>query len=241
MNSMELKGNKISVDSLARVAGFSYLFGIAIVMFGYFYVSASLIVQGNASETARNIMAHETLFRINIACDLLYIINVIILFTALYLILKPVNRGLALATVFFRLVYALTWVVVAFNMLNALTILSDHSYLHVFETDRLQALARLELRGGFNVYYIGLPFWALASTICNYLFLMSRFIPRVLAVFGIITSVWCVFCAFAFIAFPNFDKVVDISLFDFPMVIIETITGFWLLLKGIKILEQSSV
>ena len=55
-----------SQRTATRVAGFTLLFGMAIVMFGYFYISSNLIVPGNAVETARNIMAHETLFRINI-------------------------------------------------------------------------------------------------------------------------------------------------------------------------------
>ena len=90
----------------ARVAGFTYLFTLATVVFAYFGIHAHLIVTGNAAETARNIMAHERLFRINIACDLIYGAGVVILLTALYVILKPVNRGVALLAAFCRLVYA---------------------------------------------------------------------------------------------------------------------------------------
>ncbi|MBZ5568594.1 MAG: DUF4386 domain-containing protein [Acidobacteriia bacterium] len=55
-----------------------------------------LIVAGKAAETARNIMAHERLFRISIVCDLVYCAGLVVLLTALYVILKPVSRGLAL-------------------------------------------------------------------------------------------------------------------------------------------------
>jgi hypothetical protein len=55
-------------------------------------------------------MAHERLFRIGIACDLIYCVGVVVLLTALYVILKPVNRGLALLAAFWRLVWALMWV-----------------------------------------------------------------------------------------------------------------------------------
>ena len=51
----------------------------------------------------RNIMAHELLFRINIACDLIYGAGLVVLLTALYVILKPVNRSHALLAAFFRL------------------------------------------------------------------------------------------------------------------------------------------
>jgi hypothetical protein len=51
----------------AKIAGFTYLFTMAAVVFGQFGVHARLIVENDAAETARNILAHERLFRISIA------------------------------------------------------------------------------------------------------------------------------------------------------------------------------
>ena len=53
-----------SQRTAARVAGFTCLFTMAIVVFANFRIHERLIVAGNAAETARNIMAHERLFRI---------------------------------------------------------------------------------------------------------------------------------------------------------------------------------
>jgi hypothetical protein len=50
----------------------------------------------------------------------------------------------------------------------------------------------------------------------------------------VISSAWCVLCAFAFIVFPRFDATVRASWFDVPMVIFEIALGFWLLFKGIR-------
>ena len=108
----------------ATVAGFTCLFMMAIVVFANFGIHERLIVADNAADTARNILAHETLFRINIACFLIYSIGIVVLLTALYVVLKPVNRSLALLSAFFRLVYGLTWVVIALNLLEALRLLS---------------------------------------------------------------------------------------------------------------------
>jgi len=55
----------------ARVARFSYLFALVTVVFAQFGIHDRLIVEGNAAETARNIIAHRPLFRISIACDLI--------------------------------------------------------------------------------------------------------------------------------------------------------------------------
>src|SRR3972149_4887322 len=73
----------------ARVAGFTFLFAMAIVVLANYGINFRLIVPGNAVDTARHIMAHETLFRINIACHLIYVVSVVVLVAALYVILKP--------------------------------------------------------------------------------------------------------------------------------------------------------
>ena len=107
----------------ARVAGFTFLSAIAIVVFANYGISFRLSVPGNAVDTARNIMAHETLFRLNIACNLIYLVNIVVMLTALYVVLKPVSQPLALAAAFFRLIVALMWGVTALNMLGALRLL----------------------------------------------------------------------------------------------------------------------
>ena len=218
----------------ARVAGFTFLSGMAIVVLANYGISFRLSVPGSAVDTARNIMAHETLFRLNIACNLVYLFNVVVLLTALYVILKPVNRNLALVATFCRLLVALMWGVSALNMLGALRLLGDAAYLPVFKADQLQSLARLQLSSGYDAYYVGLPFWGLASAVCSYLWFKSRYIPRALAAFGVISSAWCVICAFAFIVFPHFDALVNAYWFDSPMVIFEMALGLWLLFKGLR-------
>jgi hypothetical protein len=221
-------------QTAAKVAGFTYLFTMAIVVFANFGIHARLVVAGNAAATARNILAHERLFRVGIACDLIYCVGLVVLLTALYVILKPVDRGLALLGAFWRLVYALMWVLMTLNLFDALRLLSGADYLRVFEAERLQALARLDLGANFDQYYVGLLFFALASTVCSYLWFKSNYIPRALAAWGVISSVWCAACTFVFIIFPNFAKVVNLWWFDSPMGIFEMALSFWLLFKGIR-------
>ena len=218
----------------ARVAGFAFLFAMAIVIFANYGISFRLVVPGNAIDTARNIQAHETLFRVNIACNLIYVLNVMVLSSAVYVILKPVDRNLALVATFARLFFGLLWGVSALNMLVALHLLGNAVYLPVFNASQLQTLARLNLVSSYEAYYVGLPFWGLASTVCSYLWFKSRYVPGMLAGFGVISSAWCVFCAFAFLIFPRFDATVNASWFDLPMVIFELTLGFWLLIKGLS-------
>src|SRR5260370_5404954 len=98
-----------SQRTAAKVAGFSGLFAMAIVVFANYGLLNPLVVPGNVAETARNLVAHETQVRVVATCFLTYSASVIVLLAALYVILKPVNRGLALVGAIFRLVFALLW------------------------------------------------------------------------------------------------------------------------------------
>jgi hypothetical protein len=230
------KSNSTIDDSqrtAAKVAGFTCLFGMAIVVFANYGLLSPLIFPGNAAETARNIMAHERQLRLTVTCFLIYSADVVVLLAALYVILRPVNQGLALVGALFRLVFALLWLLTALNMLGALRLLCGASYLQVFEADRLQALARLYLAANFDAYYVGLPFFGLAATVCSYLWLKSNYIPKGLAAFGVISSAWCVICAFVFLIFPHFNKIVNDYWFDSPMALFEIVLSFWLLFKGL--------
>ena len=179
--------------------------------------------------------APNTSSRITVVCFLTYSLGVVVLLTALYVILKPINPGLALAGALFRLVFALLWLLAPLNLLGALRLLSNANYLQVFEPDRLQALARLHLGANFDAYYVGLPFFGLAATVCAWLWLKSNYIPRGLSIFGVISSAWCVLCAFVFLIFPNFNKIVNDYIFDSPMAICSnSCVSLWLLFKGLQ-------
>ena len=217
----------------AKVAGFSCLITFATVVYVNFGIHDRLIVASN-TETARNILAHETLFRIGIVGDLIYCAGVVVLLTALYVILRPVSRGLALLAALWRLVWVLMWLAMTLHLFDALRLLHGAD-LQAFDPDRLQALASFYLGTRFDYYYVGLLFRALASTVCGYLWFKSRYIPRALAAFGAISSAFCVGCTFVFYIFPNFDKMVNLWWFDSPMGVFDIVLSFWLLFKGLRL------
>src|SRR5438876_11425025 len=166
----------------AKVVGFSYLLALPPAIFAEFYVLGRLIVSNNAVDTARNILAHERLFRLGTASNLTVFAIDIALITALYLVLKPVSRNLALLAAFWGLIETAIFVVTLLNDLEALRLLSsDTDYLRVFEPDRLQALARLSISAHGAGYGVGLVCAGLRSTLVCYLWFKSRYIPRAFA------------------------------------------------------------
>ena len=221
----------------AKVAGLTFLITFALVAFVNFGIVHPLVVENNATETARNILANEQLFRIGITGNLIYCSGLMVLFTALYVILKPINHGLALLGTLWRLVWVLMWLLMTLNLFDALRLISGGTYLGAFEAERLQALGRFHLAKGIDYYYVGLLFTALASTLYSYLWLKSGYIPRTLAVLGIISSAFCVGCTFIFNIFPHFDQIVNLWWFDMPMAIFDIALSFWLLFKELRTVE----
>ena len=207
---------------------------IAIVVFANFAIQDRLLVAGNVAETARNIVEHERLFRFGIACELIYGAGITVLLAALYVILEPVDRLLALIGAVSRLAYALTWLLMTLDLFSALKLFRSNDYLRIFEPDRLQALGRMYIGARFETYYAGLFFYGLASSVCSWLWVKSGYLPRGLAVFGVISSVWAVACTLAFIVSPDFSQAVNLWWFDSPLGLFEITLSFWLLIKGLR-------
>jgi hypothetical protein len=223
----------------ARVVGFTYLFAMVTANFAEFYVRGRLIVADNAATTARNIVAHERLFRLGIASNLLCFLTDIALIAALYIVLKPVNRNLALVAAFCRLVETSIFVVVTANDFDALRILSGADYLRVFEADRLQALARLSVGAHGAGYNVGLVVFGLGSAVFCYLWLRSGYISRALAILGVVASLLVAAGSFTLIIFPELTNIVSPGFFA-PIFVFEVTMGFLLLFKGLPLVQTKA-
>jgi hypothetical protein len=217
----------------ARVVGFVYLFAMAVSMFAELYARGHLIVSGNVAETARNIMEHERLFRLSIACHVITFAADVALIAALYVILAPVNRNLALFAAFVRIETSVG-VNAVLNGFDVLRVLSGADYLRVFGADLLQALARLSLGAhgaGLSVCFV---FLGLGSTVFSYLWFKSNYIPKALAALGVFSSFLLAAGAFTSIIFPSLVKMLSPG-YMAPMFVFEVTMGFWLLFKGLPL------
>ena len=218
----------------AKVVGFTYLFALVPAIFAEFYVRTQLIVFDNAAQTARNIVAHKRLFRLGIASNLTVFAIDVALITALYVVLKPINRSMALLALGWGLIETAILVVVTLSDFDVLRILSGADYLRVFEAGRLQALSRLSISAHYDTYNVGLVFAGLRSTAFCYLWFKSGFIPRALSAWGVFASFLMGAFAFAFIIVPELAKVVPVAIYGSPIFVFELTVGFWLLLKGLR-------
>ena len=223
-----------SQKKAAKVVGLAYLFALVPAIFAEFYVRTQLISFDNAAQTALNIVARERLFRLGIASNLTVFAIDIILITALYVVLKPVNRGLALLAAGWGLIETAILVVVTLRDFEVLGVLSGAGYLQAFEPSQLQALAGLSVGAHGDAYNVGLVFSGLRSTVFCYLWFKSGFIPRALAGWGVFSSLLIATCTFAFIIYPELEKVVNATYYGGPIFVFELAMGFWLLFKGLR-------
>jgi hypothetical protein len=217
----------------ATVVGFSYLLALPPAIFAEFYVRSHLIASGNVAQTAQNIMTHGRLFRLGIASNLMVFAVDVVLIMALCEVLMPVNRSLALLATGWGLIETATLVVVTLSDLEVLRILSGADYLHAFEANQVQALSRLSLSAHADTYNVGLVLAGLRSTAFCFLWFKSGFIPKALAGLGMVGSFLMGACAFSFIIFPEFAKVIPVEIYGAPIFFFELTMGFWLLVKGL--------
>ena len=224
-----------SQRSAAKAAALAFLISMAFVAYSNFGLRASLSVEGNLPETVRRIAAAESLARLSVVFDLAYCTGFIVLLSALYLVLSPVNRHLALLAGISKLIYVMSALSISFGFLKVLHLSSDPAYLQTLGAEGVQGLVKLNYAATWDQYYVGLVFWALSSTLFGWLWLKSRYIPAALALFGIVSSAWCVFCAVAYLLEPTFASVVNLWLFDMPMVLFYITLSGWLLVKGLHV------
>ena len=224
-----------SLRKAAKIVGFAYLFALPPAIFAEFYVRGRLVVFDNVAQTAQNIVAHEQLFRLGIASNLTVFAIDVVLITALYLVLKTVNRRLALLALGWGLIETAILFVVTLSDFYVLQILSGADYLQAFKSDQLHALARLSIDSHKSTYNVGLVLAGLRSTVFCYLWFKSRFLPRALATWGMFASFLMGAYAFLSIIFPELSIVVPVGIYGGPIFVFELTMGFWLLFKGVRL------
>jgi hypothetical protein len=130
----------------AHIAGAVYLLLVLTAPFSLLYVPGKLIVRGNATATANNILTHETLFRLGIVADLFGSVIFICLGIALYRLLSIVNKTWARLMVALVLVSAAVGFVNVLNNIAALTLFRGGEFLTVIDKPQRDAMAYLFIR-----------------------------------------------------------------------------------------------
>jgi hypothetical protein len=223
----------ISPQAYARTGGILYLVIIAAGIFGEIFVRGKLVVNGNAAATAVNIAAHETLWRTGIATDLLMHICDIPLMLIIYVLLRPVNKNIALLALLFNIVQTAVLAANKLNLLSALFATSNAPYLKAIDPAQLQAMAYMSIKLHGYGFSVGLIFFGCACLAYGYLICRSGYFPKILGVLLQIAGAAYLLNSFSLIIAPPVnDALVPYILL--PPFIAELSLCLWLLFKGVS-------
>jgi len=228
-------------DKAARVAGAVYLSMVVTAPFSLIYVPNKLIVRGDATATAANILAHETLFRLAILTDLVGHVIFICLGIALYRLFSNVSRSWALLLVGFVLVSSTVGFLNTLNNSAALILFRGGEFLSVFDTAQLNALGMLFIRLHSQGIFIDEIFWGVWLFPFGLLVFRSGFLPRVIGVWLMINCFGYVALSVIALFFPAYYNTAFKVLQ--PVFFGELAIMLWLLIKGAKVrrLEVTTV
>ena len=222
----------ISQRKAAIIAGLGLLLMTIFALFADFFAFPAIIVPGDATQTASNIVANEELFRMAICSFFIVAIMDVIVAWALYIVLRPVNRSLSLLTAWFRLVYTSILVFSLVFFVIALLLIGGSDYLAILGTDQLNALAMLFIDAFREGWAVGLIFFGLHLALLGYLVFISDYIPKILGILLILAGLSYLIDSFGRFLYPD----LGISISEF-LGWGELLLMFWLLLKGNKIPE----
>jgi hypothetical protein len=222
----------------ARIAGAVYLSMVITGPFSLIYVPGKLIVRGNATATAANVLAHDTMFRLAIVAGLFGQVLFICLAIALYRLLSDVSKNWARLMVGLVLVSAAVGFVDELNNLGARILFRGGEFLSVFDKAQLDALGMLFIRLHGQGIVIAEIFWGLWLFPFGLLVFRSGFLPRFIGVWLMINCFGYVILSMTSLFFPAYtDKA---FLYMQPVLFGELATMLYLLIKGANVKALSA-
>jgi hypothetical protein len=225
--------NSSSLKNTARLGGLLYLIWIITGLYAMFYVPSQIDMRGDAVSIAQSVLSHEFLFRTSIINDLVSSVLWVLLALVLYRLFKPVSERQA------KLLVALVIVQIPVALsMDAFSIASLMIYkgeiLKTFELPQRQDLGMLFLRISEYGTLILEAFWGLWLLPLGILVFKSRFLPRFLGVWLIITCFFYLVLSFTSLMVPQYKDMVLHSAFALPAEVGEVALMLWLLIMGAK-------
>jgi hypothetical protein len=223
-------------NRIAKVAGAGYLAIFVSGIFANFFVLESMLVAGDATATASNILNNEGQFRLGILSFVVMVVFDVVLTWALYELLKTVNRNVSLLAAWFRLVNCALFGVALYNLFGVLHVLGNSPYLAALSAGQLNAQVMLFLHAFQSTWLVGLIFFGIHLILLGYLVFKSSDFPRFIGVLLMIAAVGYLIDSFANFLLPSYEdyKSIFMMIVVIPGVVGELSLTFWLLFKGVK-------
>lgn len=215
----------------ARIAGFTFLFYIAIGIASIILFGRATSGDGIAAKLA-GVAQHASNARIDILLSLLACFAALVLAVTLYAITRDEDPDLAMLVLCCR---------VGEGVLGGISLIASVGLLWLATAAGADApdAATANALGAFLFqvptwnFAIAGTFFAVGSTLFSYLLLRGRMVPLALAWLGVLASVLVVVLLPAQLA--GFLKGPVTSYMWMPMLVFEVAVALWLLIKGVAI------
>jgi hypothetical protein len=226
---MKTRAFETSPQVYARIAALLYLVVISAGIIAQMVIGGQIIVDGDAATTANNILAHKDLFQLGFTLYLIEMTCQIALAVLFYVLLKPVNRNIALLALVFSLVGCTIKTLSRLFYIAPLLVLGDSPYLAAFSIEQLRALALLLLDVNDQAAGMALAFFGISTFLNGYLVFRSAFLPRILGVVSMVAGLgWLTFL------YPPLGS--QLFIFVLLLGLIGSISQIlWLLIKGVNV------
>jgi Domain of unknown function (DUF4386) len=201
----------------ARITG-------AVYLLSFLFALGTVFTPG----TPKDIVAHESLFRLEFAVGLSWIALYIAVTALLYYLFRPVSRRIAVLATFLSLAGC---TIQAFASVFQLVpvVLGGSQYSSAFDAMQLQALAQLFLEMNTQANYVAVVFFGLFDILIGYLIFRSTFLPRFLGVLMVVAGLlWLIY-----LSPPLANRVV--ILIEAPGFVAELALMVWLLVRGVNV------
>jgi hypothetical protein len=220
-------------ESYARTIGVLYALLFFLGPAAFFYGRTSVYVPGDPAATIEALMAGGSTFRTGMVAETAIVIIEIVTSAMLYVLFRPVNQALSLASTFARFGQAMLQAVNLLTAVPALLLLGGAGYLTAFAPDQLNALVLLFMDvNAFVIIIWGLIF-GVHLVLMGYLVFRSGFLPKFLGILLLIGAAGYLLQSYGHILAPQLDTTLA------TVVLVMTIPSelaftLWLLLKGVN-------
>jgi hypothetical protein len=221
----------------ARLAGFTYLFYIAVAFPSLVLFSRATSGQGTAAKLA-NIAQHASDVRVAIVLTLLGSFSALVLAVALYGITRDEDHELAVLALACRVGEGLLSAISLPTMLGLLWLATAGAGAGSPDATTSNALGAFLLMPDWPIAAI---FFAVGSTIFSWLLLRGRMVPVPLAGLGVLASILLVVALPLHLAGFVKGPVTGSIYMYMPMLVFEVTLALWLLIKGVAPIRSITV
>jgi len=218
---------------LGRIIALLILVLVITGIFAQGFISDRLIISGDAAATARNILANQGLYRLGFTVFLIEMVAQIAQTALWYVLLRPVNRSIALSGAFIDLAagviktFARVFYIVPLWVLLP-TAGGASPLLRGFTPEQVESIALVLLQINNRGAATAVALFGFSITLRGYLIFRSTFMPRWLGVLSMISGLGWLTFLYPPLGSRAFLPVVLFALLSLALMIV------WLLFFGVS-------